>query len=387
MKTGNNKDMPKDFQDWGLLRLPPGMKLRNRLTPASLMSAPAVKFSNTYTYSGPSTKTKSSSSSSEYGHRPGSSSNSSSGDSDSSQGRPGRPPIQAPNPVVRNVTQITPPEFDTSRLGRPQVNPQTGAVRFDKASTTINTEETSWETQTNVTGQTKTTGASTFVNRNPWFERPLFTPPVVRKFPIARPVPRKQTPTPDRPSSRAGRRKEIKKLANRTPTPFPRVVTRPLLPPVTEASEGETKTPSPQPKKEDTMVISPPTGKDSPPQPEVKQLGHNDTSLGGIIDGAYGPSPGATISNESSMQAEEVFHTAESPEISMHNQTPSLEEPEDRPRDNASLSPTRILPRQPQRIDDSQDNLGDISFSPPHTSSPKTKDDKGAQNQKRLNLI
>jgi len=119
MKTKNNKDMPKDFQDWGLLRLPSGMKLRNRLTPASLMSAPAVKFSNTYTYSGPSTKTKSSSSSSGYGHRPGSSSNSSSGDSDSSQGRPGRPPIQVPYPVVRNVTQITPPEFDTSRLGRP----------------------------------------------------------------------------------------------------------------------------------------------------------------------------------------------------------------------------------------------------------------------------
>ncbi len=49
MKTKDNQKMPKDFQDWGLLRLPPGMKLRNRLTPASLMSAPAVKFSNAYT--------------------------------------------------------------------------------------------------------------------------------------------------------------------------------------------------------------------------------------------------------------------------------------------------------------------------------------------------
>jgi len=379
MKTNNNKDMPKDFQDWGLLRLPPGMKLRNRLTPASLMSAPAVKFSNTYTYSGPSTKTKSSSSSSDYGHGPGSSSTSS-GDSDSSQGRPGRPPIRVPNLVVRNVAQITPPEFDTSRLGKPQVDPRSGAVRFDRASTITDTEETAWEIQTNVTGQTKTTGTSTFVNRNPWIERPLFTPPVVRKFPIARPVPRKQTPTPDRPSSRAGRRKEIKKLAARTPTPFPKIVTRPLLPPVTETSEGEVKTPSPPPKKEDTMVVSPPTRKDSPPRREDKQQPrHDDTSPGGIIDGAYGPSPGVTITHESSGQSEELFQTAESPEISMHNQTPSFEEPIVEPRENASLSPEWIPVRQPQQPDDTEDN----NFSPPHTSSPKTKDGKENQTQKK----
>jgi len=139
----------------------------------------------------------------------------------------------------------------------------------------------------------------------------------------------------------------------------------------------------PQPKKEDTMIVSPTTGKDSPPQREVKQPRHDDTSPRGIIDGAYGPSPGVTMTNESSMQSEEIFHTAESPEISMHNQTPGLEEPVVGPENNASLSPARILVRQPQQLDGSRDNIEDISFSPPHTSSPKTKNDEENQNQRK----
>ena len=49
-KTTNDRaQVPGDFQDWGLLRLPPRMKLRNRLTPASLSSVPAVSLSRTNT--------------------------------------------------------------------------------------------------------------------------------------------------------------------------------------------------------------------------------------------------------------------------------------------------------------------------------------------------
>ena len=40
--TARNKDRPKDFQDWKLLTVPTGMQLRNRLTPASLLSLPAL---------------------------------------------------------------------------------------------------------------------------------------------------------------------------------------------------------------------------------------------------------------------------------------------------------------------------------------------------------
>jgi hypothetical protein len=48
----NNKTSdPRDFQDWGLIRLPDQMRLRNRLTPASLVLVPAVNLSQTNTLS------------------------------------------------------------------------------------------------------------------------------------------------------------------------------------------------------------------------------------------------------------------------------------------------------------------------------------------------
>ena len=51
MKTNDPKEVPKDFQDWGLLKIPEPMKLRNRLSPASLASVPAISLSNTNTLS------------------------------------------------------------------------------------------------------------------------------------------------------------------------------------------------------------------------------------------------------------------------------------------------------------------------------------------------
>ena len=56
-KTDDNKKTPGDFQDWGLLRIPPRMKLRNRLTPASLTSVPAVSLSQTNTFTETGTRT------------------------------------------------------------------------------------------------------------------------------------------------------------------------------------------------------------------------------------------------------------------------------------------------------------------------------------------
>ena len=47
--TTDRAKVPADFQDWGLLRIPPRMKLRNRLTPASLSSVPAISLSRTNT--------------------------------------------------------------------------------------------------------------------------------------------------------------------------------------------------------------------------------------------------------------------------------------------------------------------------------------------------
>jgi hypothetical protein len=45
-RTNVPTDVPKDFQDWGLLALPTAMKLRNRISPASLLSLPALSLSN-----------------------------------------------------------------------------------------------------------------------------------------------------------------------------------------------------------------------------------------------------------------------------------------------------------------------------------------------------
>ena len=50
-RTTNPADVPSDFRDWGLLKIPEAMKLRNRLTPASLLSVPAISLSNTNTVS------------------------------------------------------------------------------------------------------------------------------------------------------------------------------------------------------------------------------------------------------------------------------------------------------------------------------------------------
>jgi hypothetical protein len=50
-KTTDPKAVPADFQNWGLLKIPEQMKLRNRLTPASLVSVPAVSLSHTNTIS------------------------------------------------------------------------------------------------------------------------------------------------------------------------------------------------------------------------------------------------------------------------------------------------------------------------------------------------
>jgi len=47
--TNDATKVPKDFQNWGLIRIPPGMKLRNKLTPASLASVPAISMSNSNT--------------------------------------------------------------------------------------------------------------------------------------------------------------------------------------------------------------------------------------------------------------------------------------------------------------------------------------------------
>jgi hypothetical protein len=47
--TNDTAKVPKDFQNWGLIRIPPGMKLRNKLTPSSLASVPAITLSNSNT--------------------------------------------------------------------------------------------------------------------------------------------------------------------------------------------------------------------------------------------------------------------------------------------------------------------------------------------------
>ena len=47
--TNDISKVPKDFQNWGLVRIPPGMKLRNKLTPSSLASVPAITLSNSNT--------------------------------------------------------------------------------------------------------------------------------------------------------------------------------------------------------------------------------------------------------------------------------------------------------------------------------------------------
>jgi len=57
-KTTNDlRKVPTDFQDWGLLKIPPRMKLRNRLTPASLSSVPAISLSRTNTLTETMTET------------------------------------------------------------------------------------------------------------------------------------------------------------------------------------------------------------------------------------------------------------------------------------------------------------------------------------------
>ena len=47
--TNDASKVPRDFQNWGLVRIPPGMKLRNKLTPSSLASVPAITMSNSNT--------------------------------------------------------------------------------------------------------------------------------------------------------------------------------------------------------------------------------------------------------------------------------------------------------------------------------------------------
>jgi hypothetical protein len=55
--TTDLRKVPTDFQDWGLLKIPPRMKLRNRLTPASLSSVPAISLSRTNTLTETMTET------------------------------------------------------------------------------------------------------------------------------------------------------------------------------------------------------------------------------------------------------------------------------------------------------------------------------------------
>ena len=355
MKTSNNKDMPKDFQDWGLLKLPPGMRLRNRLTPASLMSAPALKFSNTNTYSGPSTKSRNSTSSDSQGDNTSSSSSS----GGSSSGPPRRPTVRT-NPVIRDLSLTRPPVLSMSRLGRPRIDPHTGSVRFERPTQQA-TEDTGTasDTFTNATDQTKTTGTATHASVSD--RRPLVTTPVVRRFPIRRPVPRIQTPSSGR-SNNSAKLIRRTRIEQRIPTPFPRVVTQ--RPPPQQPKQ--TKLPQPVPVREE------------------EQDKHNDVSLGGIIGGAYGPSPAPTMNSNETNKSEDIFHTAELPDLSpVAEQTHDSGLPAQEPGKSSGtqLPPTAAAPTGKPESDTPS---SDISFHPQYTSSPKKKEDGRPKQKDRV---
>ena len=122
-RTDDPTKVPRDFQDWKFLTVPEGMRLRNRLTPASLLSLPALSLPDT-TISHMSNDTKTSvldlSSSSESKTE----TSSSSGSDDN-------------RPITRDSTRrikVTPP-FDGK--GQPSPKPENKDHRVAQAETTF----------------------------------------------------------------------------------------------------------------------------------------------------------------------------------------------------------------------------------------------------------
>ena len=134
-RTSVLKDIPKDFQEWGLLELPASMKLRNRISPASLLSLPALSVPDSsiskFSHSTHTITTISSSS----GRPPR---------SDSSSDPPGSSGPGTGYPLVRDPSRplnIAPP-FDNK--GKPlqyhvDRTPFAGSVLGDRASLSLPT--------------------------------------------------------------------------------------------------------------------------------------------------------------------------------------------------------------------------------------------------------
>jgi len=222
-----------------------------------------------------------------------------------------------------------------------------------------NVTETGSDTLTNVTEQTeqtRTTGVTTQLNKPMRIERPVFIPPVLRRFPVSRPVPKKQTPGVSRANSRIGKRKENQKIAQRTPTPFPRIITKTAN---TQADGDGESSKSPFTSSSATATPQPQQ------QKENQKPGLNDTSIGGIVGGAYGPTPDHTR-EDSSVQSEDIFHTADLPEMGSKHNTPSSEQQKEPAQAKENGSPQE----KPRPADvTSPDDYAD--FNPPLTSSPK----------------
>ena len=103
---------------------------------------------------------------------------------------------------------------------------------------------------------------------------------------------------------------------------------------------------------------------------ESQDKHNNDTSIGGIIGGAYGPSPASTMNSNETQKSEDIFHTAELPDLSpepVQNHSPESAELEPKAPSNDPLPPAV---KAPAGKPESDTQSSEISFNPTLTSSP-----------------